>query len=289
MEMNLFNKDTDQAMSEQAITQRALAVQAILSMCMAEAPTSTEVNARPKGDAIFTNPTPQERLRAEACYTFWDDGSTECDRLGRTLGLGEYIAGGENRVELTPAFRQALDTNQPLVVDGQVIWEPGTPLPDYSPVFYGGGMGLFELFKDLTGVVHLDLSEFCTVGITSLGSLCEGCTSLETLILPKGLYSSVYDLGDMCKGCTSLTKLDLSGCTFINVNVSEIFVMGMCDGCTSLEVVDFRGTKFTCAYNRDTLEPSPSLEVGETLIVSNAFRGCDLLEDEVDFTNCIHF
>ena len=73
--------------------------------------------------------------------------------------------------------------------------------------------GMFQNSKAIT----LDLSNFDTSNVTSMGNMFNGCSSLTSLDLSTFNTSKVTNMGGMFRNCSSLTLLDLKRLDTSNV------------------------------------------------------------------------
>ena len=96
-----------------------------------------------------------------------------------------------------------------------------------------------EMFKDVYGIIEINLTNFNTSGVTSMGGMFLNCLSLLNIDLSNINTSSVYNMTSMFEGCISLTSLDLSNFDTSQVsNIDRIFKN--CFSLTSLNLSNFR-------------------------------------------------
>lgn len=100
------------------------------------------------------------------------------------------------------------------------------------------------LFKNLTQVQSIDLSNFDTLNVTNMSHMFEGCSKLASLNLSGFNTSSTSNMSFMFYGCTSLTDLDLSSFSTPNVtNMSYMF--RSCNNIVNLDLSNFDTSKVT--------------------------------------------
>ena len=94
-----------------------------------------------------------------------------------------------------------------------------------------------SMFRGLSNILKIDLSNFNTSLVTDMSSMFEGCSSLTSLNLLNFNTSLVTDMSWMFYGCSSLTSLNL-----LNFNTSLVKDMSwMFYGCNSLISLDLYG------------------------------------------------
>ena len=100
----------------------------------------------------------------------------------------------------------------------------------------------YLMFYKCSDIIEVDLSEFDSSEVTSMGCMFEGCSSLISLNLSSLNTSKVDNMGTMFKGCESLISLNLSNFDTSNV----IYLDNMFNGCsklTSLNLSNFNNSK----------------------------------------------
>lgn len=101
---------------------------------------------------------------------------------------------------------------------------------DAALAFTSGVTSMSSMFNQCTQLNSLDLSSFDTSSVTSMGSMFMFCDTLKELNLSSFDTSNVTDMNAMFYECYALTSLDLSN--FDTSNVTDMNVMFY--GCTSL-------------------------------------------------------
>ena len=101
--------------------------------------------------------------------------------------------------------------------------------------------GMFSRKRKLTTI---DLSNFDTSGVTSMGSMFRGCSGLTSLDLSTFDTSSVTNMSFMFGECSGLTSLDVTN--FDTSSVTNMsFMFGECRSLTSLDVSNFDTSSVT--------------------------------------------
>ena len=91
-----------------------------------------------------------------------------------------------------------------------------------------------SMFNGCTSLQSLDLSNFNTSNVTNMNAMFTGCSSLRSLDLSNFDTSNVTNMGGMFRSCSSLQSLDLS-----NFDTRNVTNMGsMFDSCSSLQSLD---------------------------------------------------
>ena len=104
------------------------------------------------------------------------------------------------------------------------------------------------MFGECYRLTSLDISNFNTLNVTSMGGMFSGCTSLTSLNLSNFNTSNVIDMGGMFSGCTSLTSLNLSNFDMSNLGYydpEENWQKGKVDMCFGLSITSSNCT-LTC-------------------------------------------
>ena len=89
------------------------------------------------------------------------------------------------------------------------------------------------MFLRCSSLTSLDLSNFDTGNVTSMGYMFYGCSSLTSLGLSNFNTSNVTNMAYMFYGCSNLTNLDLSSFDTSNVTAIESMFLD----CSSLELL----------------------------------------------------
>ena len=106
----------------------------------------------------------------------------------------------------------------------------------------------FSLAFSYTSIESLDVSNWKTSSVTSMGSMFQNCSSLTSLDVSKWDTSSVTTIYSMFTSCSSLTSLDVSNWKTSSVtNMSDMF--RMCSGLTSLDISGW-DIQETCVTDR---------------------------------------
>lgn len=116
---------------------------------------------------------------------------------------------------------------------------------------------MFQMFRECTSFVSLDLSVFDTSSVTNMVSMFENCKALAILNLNSFDTSKVTEMYNMFENCIALENIDLN--SFNTSNVTEMYAMFQ--NCTSLKTIivseKFETTKVTDSdnmfYNCDNL------------------------------------
>ena len=116
--------------------------------------------------------------------------------------------------------------------------------------------GCWCMFRDLSNITYIDLSNFDSSKVTMMNYMFYGCTSLKSLSLSNFITSQVNTMKYMFYKCSPLISLDLS-----NFDTSRVEWMdNMFSGCTSLNSLDLS--------NFDT---------SQVIDMYNMFSGCSSL------------
>ena len=100
------------------------------------------------------------------------------------------------------------------------------------------------MFKGCSYIMEIDLSNFDSLGVTSMIGMFYGCSQLTSLNLSNFKTLNVINMGEMFCDCSQLTSLDLSNFNTLNA----IIMRGMFYGCsklTSLNLSNFKTSKVT--------------------------------------------
>ena len=81
----------------------------------------------------------------------------------------------------------------------------------------------------------IDISNLSFVKVIDISSMFNGCTNLETLILPQNENANrIEDFSHMFQGCTKLVEIDLSNIDFVNAKkLTSLF-----NSCSSLRTIE---------------------------------------------------
>ena len=91
------------------------------------------------------------------------------------------------------------------------------------------------MFCGCTKLKSIDLSILSFVNVVDASSMFNGCSNLETLILPQNeIAMNIEDYNHMFQGCTKLVEIDLSNIDFSNAKNLK----GLFHSCTSLRNVE---------------------------------------------------
>ena len=105
---------------------------------------------------------------------------------------------------------------------------------DARPTSTRAWFGQMTNLTSITGIAYLNTSE-----VTTMRSMFNRCSSLESLDLSHFNTSNVTSMRLMFISCSSLTSLDLS--SFNTAKVTDMYYMfGGCDGLTNLDVSKFK-------------------------------------------------
>ncbi len=154
----------------------------------------------------------------------------------------DYTAADGNeemvKVGLTEAFKAAINAGNSFTCN-DYTWNAGDPLPNPAPEgMYGGKKAgsLEEMFRDLSEVRTLDVSNFDTRYVEDMRDMFSNCAKLEEIkFSPLFVTENVVIMSHMFSGCASLTTLDLSDFDTHNVEWLE----GMFMFCTKLQEITF--------------------------------------------------
>lgn len=125
------------------------------------------------------------------------------------------------------------------------VWLDGTTI-----YYYSGDYGLkldadsFYFFRSMTNLESIELSDFDTSNVVSMGNMFNGCSALTSLDLSKFDTSSVTNMEHMFNNCSSLTSLDLGGFDTSSVTKMNNMFVG-CSTLTSLDVSSFDTSSVT--------------------------------------------
>ena len=96
-----------------------------------------------------------------------------------------------------------------------------------------------ELFNDIDSLIEIDLSNFDTSGVTSMGGMFLKCVNLISINLTNINISMVYNMTSMFEKCESLISLNLS-----NFGISEVYYIDRmfrdCFSLISLNLSNFK-------------------------------------------------
>ena len=112
----------------------------------------------------------------------------------------------------------------------------------------------FCMFANCTNLTSLDVSNFNTSNVTSMGSMFYGCNNLTSLDVSNFNTSKVANMSVMFSECRNLTSLDVSNFNTNNVNNMSYMFYG-CNNLTSLNVSNFDTSKVTNTTNMFTNTP----------------------------------
>ena len=107
---------------------------------------------------------------------------------------------------------------------------------------------LTKMFRYCSSLTSLDLSNFDTSKVISMGYMFDDCSSLTSLDLSNFDTSNVTNMRYMFGDCYSLTSLDLS--SFNTSNVTDMYFMFFdCSSLTSLDLSSFNTSNVTDMNN----------------------------------------
>ena len=96
-----------------------------------------------------------------------------------------------------------------------------------------------NMFKGLTNLLSINLSNFDSSRVTNMNSMFFGCTNLKKIIFGNIVTSSVQDMTSLFENCENLIFVDLS-----NFNTSSVTTMnGMFRHC--VKMVEINASSFT--------------------------------------------
>ena len=139
--------------------------------------------------------------------------------------------------------------------DGSVmLWYTDTDSNGLYEAHIGSSSGIVKsssntayLFKNLTQVQSIDLSNFDTSNVTYMSDMFYNCSSLTSLDLSNFDTSKVTNMSYMFYNCSSLTSLDLSNFDTSNVtSMNHMFYE--CSSLTSLDLSNFNTSNVTEMY-----------------------------------------
>ena len=97
-----------------------------------------------------------------------------------------------------------------------------------------------NMFRELTNVIEVDLSNFDTSKVTHMHAMFHMCSNIEKITLGKLNTSSVKDMQSLFSNCNKLISLDLSYFDTSKVtNMNYTF-----SGCSSLSSIDISNLIF---------------------------------------------
>ena len=142
--------------------------------------------------------------------------------------MPDYIWVNDEKIVFNPPSEK--EKNQIFLDEGNFIvkvsWED--PITSCS-----------NMFKGVTDIKSIDLSEFDTSQVIDMSYMFSECTKLESLNLQNLKLSAVENLNSMFNSCYSLREIDLS-----NLDASHVTTMaGMfyrCTGITSINLSNFK-------------------------------------------------
>lgn len=163
-----------------------------------------------------------------------------------------------------------------------------------------------NVFLNCASLTELDFSGCTSTSFTTIPeSAFNGCTALETLVLPSAVTTiNTYAFAgcssltgiNMPKGlktlgtyafenCTSLTEMDFTGCTSSSFTTISAHVF---DGCTALETVKLSSyikTTGSYAFKNCTALTGIDMPASFYSLGTYTFQGCTALK-EIDFSGC---
>lgn len=124
---------------------------------------------------------------------------------------------------------------------------------------------MLSLFKDLTNVSSIDISNVNTEGLDYMSSTFENCNKLTSVLFGNINTSEVFTMAKMFKNCSSIQTVDVSKFDVSNVSMfNEMFY-----GCTNLRTI-------YCNNNWD---------LGNSALDFDMFSNCSNLKGAVSFNS----
>ena len=129
-----------------------------------------------------------------------------------------------------------------------------------------------NMFKGLTYISEIDLSNFDSSKVTEMSNMFQGCSNLEKIIFGNINTSSVNSMENLFLNCKKLSSIDLS-----NFNTSKVEKMnGMFSGCSSIKYID-----------------ASSFQTSNVKTMNQMFANCDELisinASSFDISSCSNF
>ena len=103
------------------------------------------------------------------------------------------------------------------------------------------------MFFSCTSLTGLDLSNFNTENVISMGCMFYSCSSLTSLNLSSFNTSNVRNMSEMFDSCSSLTSLNLSNFNTANVKYMQ-YMFCNCSRLTSLNLYNFDMSNILTVY-----------------------------------------
>ena len=140
-------------------------------------------------------------------------------------------------------------------------------------------MFMSEMFYGCNKLTSLNLENFNTENVTTMGGMFSGCSSLTSLDLSNFNTENVTRMGSMFALCSSLTSLNLSNFNTSNVdNMKQMFLD--CKSLTSLDLSNFNtenvsamGSLFNNCYKLTSLDLS-NFNTEHVTDMQYMFSGC---------------
>jgi len=139
-----------------------------------------------------------------------------------------------------------------------------------------------SMFSGCSSLIYLNISNFDTSSVNTMGYMFSGCKSLNSLELSNFNTSSVTTMEKMFSGCSNLIYLDLSNFNTLKVKYMNSMFEG-CSSLTSLNLSNFNPSSviemekmFSGCSNLTYLNLS-NFNTSSVTKMGNMFFGCSLL------------
>ena len=104
------------------------------------------------------------------------------------------------------------------------------------------------LFKDCTGIRHINFIQFYRKNITDMSQMFYNCNNLEKLTMKNFVTINVTNMSDMFQVCRRIKTIDFS--SFDTKNVTDMsFMFSECENLRQLDLTKFRTNNLTKMSN----------------------------------------
>ena len=188
----------------------------------------------------------------------------------KTISAKEYMGNNQKIGSMLGTFKKL------------VIEDSDVPIKCWRGLVWGQVTESVYLGRNIEGeqgenIVYWNEGEFSSITfgnkVTTLGSVCEGCKNLTSVVLPESIKSLTYS---SFGGCTSLETIKGDGVEFICCSFGN---------CTSLKTIDMPNLKVisdgafaNCTNLRSITLPQGLIVLGDTYHGGETFEGCSNLE-----------
>ena len=140
-----------------------------------------------------------------------------------------------------------------------------------------------NMFKDITGIKEIDLSNLNISNVSSMSEMFNGCSNLEKIIFGNFFTSSLINMNRLFYNCSKLTSIDLSKFDTSKVtNMVETF--SHCENLKSIDVSNFNTEQvedmtdlFAYCYSLTSINLS-NFNTSKVKIMKGMFYKCHALE-----------